>query len=218
MKPRKSAPLMVPAAPGLAGAVDRDEQADAVVDEEVEVGVEGLGVAAVPDDLVAVAVLVIEAEGHAVEGRVQPWAEAACISATVSSLRMRASPRRAVLEVGDHEPGHVGSGGAQAPGREVGDELIGLRRLGGAEVARGHVGLQGLRQGLAEARVGHAQGGEDVVLDVVGERLARDPLHDVAGQAGAVVGIGGDLARGEDARRRPPRQVRAQGGRPASGR
>ena len=48
----------------LPDAVHRDVQADILVEEQVQVGMEEDGVAAMPDDVQAVAVLVIEAERH----------------------------------------------------------------------------------------------------------------------------------------------------------
>ena len=55
--------------PVLARAVEGEEDPDVVVQQQVKVGVEDVGVAGVADDDVAVAVLMIEAERHAGERR-----------------------------------------------------------------------------------------------------------------------------------------------------
>ncbi|HEY7698254.1 MAG TPA: serine hydrolase domain-containing protein, partial [Vicinamibacteria bacterium] len=89
----------------------------------------------------------------------------------------------AELQVGDHEPGHVGRGrGERSRGAEVADELE-VPRLEGAVLApvgRRHVGRERRRQRLAKRAPRHAQRLEDVLLHVLLERHSRDVRDDEA--------------------------------------
>src|SRR5690606_28819364 len=53
----------------LARAVHRNEQANAVVDEQIQIGVKPRRVAGMRNDAMAVAVLLVEAEDHAMDAR-----------------------------------------------------------------------------------------------------------------------------------------------------
>jgi hypothetical protein len=155
----------------FAGAVHRDEDADAVVGQQVQIGVEGDRVTAVPDDLMAVAVLVIEAQRHAVQRRhilllrgMHLTGGGLLEDAHVAVL--------AVVQVRDHEAGHVVARGRKAAGRCGSHQFVGLGGTRSPQVARRHACQQVRLQRLAEARVVHAQRREDVVRDVLVERLA----------------------------------------------
>ena len=191
----------------VAGAVERHEDADVRVQQQVQVAVEVVRVAGVADDALAVAVFMVEAQGVAVQAR-----RIGALLGVHQGGRGRrqdlAALVAAALQLGDHEVGHVQRRRAHRAGRRGVDDLEGLRlAVGRGLVAGGHHRRQRGRQRLPERRVPHVQRLEDVLLDVVVEILPRHPLHDVAGQAAAVVGIGHQLARREDPRRQMGLQV-----------
>src|SRR5580765_7414979 len=112
-----------------------------------------------------------------------------CIILAVSALRMRLplySPfcRCAIMNLAMSSP------------------LAARLPAGGELVALGHVWGERLGQRLAKRRMRHAEGLEDVSVQVVIERLPRDMLDQVAGEGGRIVGVGGGGARLEDACRR----------------
>jgi hypothetical protein len=105
----------------------------------------------------------------------------------------------AVIEMRDHELGHVGARGRQAA-RGGGDHHFeGLRFLRDVGIALRHMRRERLRQRLAKGRVRHAERLEDVTFDIAIEILAAHPLDDIARERGGVVRIGGGRARREDA-------------------
>ena len=184
-----------------AEAVEGHEDADVVVRVQMQVAVHVLRVTAVADDAVAVVVLLVEPQHHAVQRRnhvgrrfVHHLGRLGLEDAIALVL--------AVLQMRDHEPRHVLAAGSQAAGRRRDHDLVGLGGFGGELVALGHVRGERLGQGLAKRRMRHAEGLEDVGVEVVIERLPRDVLDQVAGEGGRVVGVGGGGARLEDARRR----------------
>ena len=84
------------AAPSLPALFIGDEQADAVVGQQVQVGVEPLGVAAVAERAVAVAVLLVEAQQHAVHApgpRCRRWCASAAPSRASAAGRRSAGGR-----------------------------------------------------------------------------------------------------------------------------
>jgi hypothetical protein len=105
----------------------------------------------------------------------------------------------AALQVGDHEPAHVGAGRRGRTGRGRADDLEALRRLAGLVVARGVMADQIGGQRLPERGVRHLQRAHHVAVEIVVELLARHALDDVGGQGRCVVRIGRRLARVEDA-------------------
>ncbi len=192
-------------------AVERHEDADIFVEQEMQIAVERLRVAGMADDAQSVAVLLVEAEVEAVDaGR------------HLRLRRMHQSHGRgaedrcaviaALLEMGDHEMRHVRAGGRQRAGRRRFDVLEIARLLvGGLKIALGHAGIERRGQRLHEGRMQHAQRRQNVVGDVVGVGFARQALHDVARQRAAIVRIGDDLAWRIDAGRHVLHQIVAQG-------
>src|SRR6185295_4790607 len=74
-------------------------------------------------------------------------------------------------------------------------------------IAVRHERLQGLWQWLREGGVIHLQGLQDVVRDVLIERLPGNALDNVARYRRRIVRVGDDLARREDARWHPLGQI-----------
>ncbi len=189
----------------LAGAVHRHEQPDILVEEQVKVGVHEDRVAAVTDDVQAVAILVVEAERHARKRRIS------IPLPPVHQLRRgRIEERAAVGELGDHELAHVRAGRGQRTGRSHRDHFIWLGLVRRILVGLRHQWREVRRQRLLERRMRHSQRIEDVVLDVAVELLARDSLDDVAGQRRAVVRVGRHRSRRVDAVRDRARQHLAE--------
>ncbi len=199
--------------------IARHEEAYLLVGQQRQLRVEPQRVAAMAVDPSAVAVHLVEAVQHAVQrGHVaeQPAVHPA-------RGRLGQDPRlavRAVLEVSQHEARHVHGARAHRAGRRIGHELELLRLVFpvGEPVAHCHVGLEGLRQRLAGRGVRHPQRLENLLLDVLLVWDARDAFDDVAGEGGAVVGVGGEHARwphasghlvGEQLAERPHRRLRA---------
>ncbi len=198
--------------PVVAAGIDGDVQADAVVREQRQVGVEQQRVAAVADGPVAVDVLLVEAQTDA--GQVRQAARDLRVHQLhrfrFQDLRIAQLP---LPQVGQHEAAHVRAGRRQAAGRRHVDDLEALGRLLDAVVALRHLRRQRRRQRLAEGRALHAQRREDVLFDVVVERLAADAFDDVAGQRRRIIRIALRGAGIVDVRRHVAFQYLAQVGR-----
>ena len=111
----------------LAPRVDGDEEPDAFLLEQPELAVEIVRVPAVPDDPPAVHVRLVEAQAGPADGGL--GAEDARVHGA-GRLRLQDArlSRPPLLQVGDHEAGHVGGGGGQrAGGAEIRDELVAFR-------------------------------------------------------------------------------------------
>jgi hypothetical protein len=122
-------------------AHQRDEDSDPLVEQQVQVAMEGAGVAGMADDALAVAVLLVEAESHAVERRHGPESRR-----VHPPHGLRPQDRRlavmSVRQMGDHETRHVRPGGGHRPGRARPDDFERDRRLRGAEVGAGEIPRQ----------------------------------------------------------------------------
>ena len=108
---------------------------------------------------------------------------------------------RRATQLSVHEGGEVRGRDSQRTGREVTHELEGnlltRGRIAGAQQV-GHI----LGQGLLIGGGGHARRLQDVLTHIGLKRLTTHPLHNVAGQGHAVVGVGRGSARREDLSRR----------------
>ena len=191
----------------LSGAVERDVEADPFLHEQVQRAVEVFRIAEVPDHLSPVDVSLEEAQLHPVERRQQgEWR--VVHHPRSCGLQDGGAVIRTVREMRDHEAPHVFPGGGHRARRRRPDDLEPRRRPGGDLVAPGHQRCERGRQRLAEGGVRHGKGREDVPFDVRIEWLARDALHDVAGERCAVVRVGRRRAGRMDPRRRPLLQQR----------
>ena len=155
---------------------------------------EGFGIAAMGDHSHAVDVRLIKAVRHAVEVRERQ------VRLRMHQLRRRRLENPvavilAVLEVGDHEPSHVLARRSEAPRGRRADEFVTVGLVLAGDVPLGHQRLKVGRQRLSEGCVLHAQWREDMPRNVRVERLARDALDDVAGEARAIVRISWSRSR-----------------------
>ena len=180
---------------------------------EDEQALEGLvvGGATVGEELLLVQLHLRKPVGHATDLRgvaEVPRVHVLCGAGLQDLRRSSAS----VLQMGDHKAGHIGRGGAHAPGRsDLGVfKGLGLVRCSRGGVARGQAPGEACRQRLLKGAVAHLQRFEDARLDILLERDARHLLDDIAGQRGAIVGIGGDHAGRDDPRRQVTSEIRAQ--------
>ncbi|MNJ38495.1 hypothetical protein D3C77_333430 [compost metagenome] len=95
------------------------------------------------------------------------------------------------LQIGQHEPGHIGGRAAHAASglRHIFKSPLLVFFLNKA-IGPSHIGLQLCRERLAKAAMFHPQRGKNMLFDIVREGLTRYSLNNVPGQSCAVVGIG----------------------------
>ena len=114
----------------LAGTVEGDVEAHVLLQEQVQRGVEVVGVAQVTDDLAPVDVGLEEAQLHAVQRR-QHRQRTVVHHLGRLGLEDAVAVVLAVLQVRDHEMRHVLAAGGERAGRRGTDDLIRPRLLGG---------------------------------------------------------------------------------------
>ncbi len=151
-------------------AVERHEQPDVIIEEQVQVAVHPLRVAAVTDDAVAVVVLLVETQQHAIQRRHHGGRAGVHLLGGLG-FQDSFAVEFAVLQMRDHEFRHVRCGrGETARGRRH-HIFIRFRRLTRDLVAVACQREQLRRQGLTEARMSHAERLEDVLFNVTVEAL-----------------------------------------------
>ena len=140
-----------------------------------------IGVAEMADHFAAVDVGLEESELHPVERRQQRHRvdrRAGCCASSAAVCRREDAVAvvLAVLQVRDHELRHVGAGRRQRAGRR-GPTISKPLALPGRAVAGRHLRRAPAGSGWRKVALRHAERREDVLLDVVVERLARDALR-----------------------------------------
>src|SRR5215467_4282214 len=105
------------------------------------------------------------------------------------SLRTEYLPvlKLAVVEVRDHEIGHVLRSGGDAAGGKCLDEFEGLGLVGSLAIALRHEGFEFGGKRLHKRGALHFQSSEDVFRDVLLEWFAGDSLHDITCESRGVV-------------------------------
>ena len=183
----------------LAAAVHGHEQADVLIEIQMQIAVEPLRIAAVTDDATTVTRLLIEAEQHAIQSR-QHVERSGVHLLCGRRLKNLAVAEPALLKMRDHEAAHVGAACRQTARRSHTHDLVRFRlALRGNRVPVRYLSLELLRQRLTERRMLHAERLEDALLDIVVERHAGNSRDHVPGKCCRVVRIGGRRAGRIDA-------------------
>ena len=182
----------------LARAVEGNVEADSLLEEQMQRGVEVLRVAQVRDHFAAVDVGFEKTQLHAIEGR-QHGQRTVVHHFRGFSAQNAIAVVFAVLQVRDHEMRHVLGGRGHRTGGRRADYFKDVRLFRSQFVALGHQRHEVGRQRLTEARVLHVERPEYMLVQIIIERFAGHPLHDVARQRRAVIGVGGGRPGSEHA-------------------
>ena len=191
---------------GPARAVVGDKQSHVRIQDQEQVAVEQLRVAAVRDDAMAVHVLFVETQGHCVHA-----GGPACLPRVhlhrglwVENLHVAVA---AVLQMHNHPVRHGFGGGGEGSGGSDFHPLEVLGLAGTEVVTVGHERLKRFRQGLTKCGAVHVERLEEMFVHIIVERLAGNALDRIRGKGRGVVRVGWNCTRRENLLRQMRRQI-----------